>query len=164
MAKTIAGSLGSFGVADYGLDEHIVTVDVATHAETGALLGGLLGCAAGLGASLMGFSISGAGPIGAASPMVMALTGAAFGAMAGGLIGALMEGVDQRVSRWRDSGWTLGRVRAALLGRRSGARAPAIWSSRRPGDPPARHRRSRTRQRARNDNSTIARSYARVQR
>jgi hypothetical protein len=95
-------------VADYGLDDHIVTVDVATHAETGALLGGLLGCAAGLGASLMGFTISGAGPIGAASPMVMALTGAAFGAMGGGLIGALMEGVDQRVSRWRDSGWTLG--------------------------------------------------------
>ena len=36
----------------------------------------------------------------------MALTGAAVGAMAGGLIGALTEDVDQLVSRWRDSGWT----------------------------------------------------------
>src|SRR4029453_222669 len=109
MSKTIASSLGSYGAADYGLDGRIVTVDVATHAESGAMLGGLLGATVGLGASLMGFT-TGAGPIGAASPMVMALTGAALGAMAGGLIGALTEDIDKRISGWRDRGWTAWRA------------------------------------------------------
>jgi hypothetical protein len=112
MSRTIASSFGSYGAADYGLDERVVTADVATHAESGAILGGLLGAAVGLGASLMGFTVSGAGAIGAASPMLMALTGAAVGAIAGGLIGALTEGIDHRVSRWRDSGWTAGRASA----------------------------------------------------
>jgi hypothetical protein len=111
MSQTISSSLGSYGAADYGLDERVVTVDVATHAESGAMLGGLLGATLGLGASLMGFT-TGGGPIGAASPMVMALTGAAVGALAGGLIGALTEGIDQRVSRWRERGWTAWRASA----------------------------------------------------
>jgi hypothetical protein len=105
MSNTMASSLGSYGAAYYELDERAVTVDVATHAESGAMLGGLLGATLGLGASLMGLT-TGDGAIGAASPMVMALTGAAVGALTGGLIGALTEGIDQRVSHWRDSGWT----------------------------------------------------------
>jgi len=105
MARTIASSLGSFGAADYGLDERIMTADVATHAESGAVLGGLLGATIGLGASLMGFTVSGGDPIGAASPMVMALTGAAIGAVAGGLIGVLSEqgAVQAHLSRFAES-------------------------------------------------------------
>jgi len=102
----IAGSLGSYGAAGYPLHERVSSADVAAHAESGAALGGFLGAAAGLGASLLGFTVSGGDPIGAASPMVMALTGAVVGAMAGGLIGALTENIDQRVSHWRDGGGT----------------------------------------------------------
>jgi hypothetical protein len=99
MAKTMAASLESY----HGLDERVMTTDAATPAENGAVLGGLLGCAVGLGASPMGITMPGAGPIVAASPMVMALTGTVVGALAGGLIGTL---TDQSLSRWRDGGRT----------------------------------------------------------
>ena len=103
MAKTMAVSLESYQEANPRLAGRVTTTDVATSAESGAVLGGFLGCAVGLGASVMGFTTPGAGPLVAASPMVMALAGAVVGALAGGLIGTM---TNERLSRWRDSGWT----------------------------------------------------------
>ncbi len=56
-----------------------------------AAAGGMIGGAAGLFASFIWFVLPGVGQIAASGPMVVALTGATAGAVAGGLIAALVE-------------------------------------------------------------------------
>ncbi len=68
------------------LDDESQTVKrVSTGMGAGAAAGGALGLLAGLGA----FAVPGLGPILAAGPIVAALEGAGFGAIAGGLAGTL---------------------------------------------------------------------------
>jgi uncharacterized membrane protein len=60
-------------------------------AATGATLGGVVGAGAGLLASLGVIAIPGIGPLVAAGILATTLTGAAGGAVAGGLLGALVD-------------------------------------------------------------------------
>ena len=63
----------------------------------GAVAGGVLGGAAGLAVSLVGFAIPGIGPILSAGPIVAALAAAGAGAVAGGVIGRLNDlGIEKR--------------------------------------------------------------------
>jgi hypothetical protein len=57
----------------------------------GAVAGAVVGGGAGLAASLAGLAIPGIGPIIAAGPIVATLAGAGTGAVAGGLIGGLVD-------------------------------------------------------------------------
>ena len=57
----------------------------------GAVAGAVVGGGAGLAASLAGLAIPGVGPIIAAGPIVATLAGAGTGAIAGGLIGSLVD-------------------------------------------------------------------------
>lgn len=60
-------------------------------AAAGATLGGVIGAGAGLLASLGVIAIPGIGPLVAAGVLATTLTGAAGGAVAGGLLGALVD-------------------------------------------------------------------------
>jgi len=60
-------------------------------AATGATLGGVVGAGAGLLASLGVIAIPGIGPLVAAGVLAATLTGAAGGAVTGGLLGALVD-------------------------------------------------------------------------
>lgn len=119
MVKTIVGSFDSFNEAhqvandlraagyldsdisivannatgDYRDDERVrVASDHDTSATTkGAVTGAVVGGGAGLAASLAGLAIPGIGPIIAAGPIVATLAGAGIGAVAGGLIGGLVD-------------------------------------------------------------------------
>jgi hypothetical protein len=70
---------------------HIGFSSTPPSAETAALTGSLTGGALGLVASLMGFTIPLHGPMVAVSPMLTTLTGVAFGAAVGGVIGLVAE-------------------------------------------------------------------------
>lgn len=74
--------------------------DAGTGAAVGATTGAVVGGAAGLIASLAGLTIPVVGPILAAGPIVAMLSGAGVGAVAGGLIGALVNlGVPEEEAR-----------------------------------------------------------------
>ena len=62
-----------------------------TSAESAVLTGSIAGCAFALFSSLMGVTFPMQGPMVAMSPILMALTGAVFGAMVGGLIGLIAK-------------------------------------------------------------------------
>lgn len=69
-------------------------------AAASAAAGSVVGGAAGLVASLIWFVLPGIGQIAASGPIVVALSGAAAGAVAGGLIAALVElGVPEQHAR-----------------------------------------------------------------
>jgi uncharacterized protein (TIGR02271 family) len=79
--------------------------DAGTGAAVGATTGAVVGGAAGLIASLAGLSIPVVGPILAAGPIVAMLSGAGVGAVAGGLIGALVNlGVPEEEARVYEEG------------------------------------------------------------
>jgi len=64
---------------------------VASVAEEEAKTGGMIGGVGGLIAGLAAFAVPGIGPILAIGPLAAALGGAAMGAVAGGIVGALAE-------------------------------------------------------------------------
>lgn len=71
--------------------------DETSATAKGAVAGAVVGGGAGLAASLAGLAIPGIGPIIAAGPIVATLAGAGTGAVAGGLIGGLVDlGVPER--------------------------------------------------------------------
>ncbi|HVE51124.1 MAG TPA: hypothetical protein VNG69_16105 [Casimicrobiaceae bacterium] len=65
--------------------------DDTSAAAKGAVTGAVVGGGAGLAASLAGLAIPGIGPIIAAGPIVATLAGAGTGAVAGGLLGGLVD-------------------------------------------------------------------------
>ena len=74
------------GTKDFAHEQHTKAPEgAATGAGTGAVLGGALGWMVGIGA----LAIPGLGPFIAAGPIMAVLAGAAGGAAAGGLTGAL---------------------------------------------------------------------------
>ncbi len=118
MIKTIVGSFDSFNEAhkvandlraagfmdsdisivannaagEYQSDPRVAAApDDASATAKGALTGAVVGGGAGLAASLAGLAIPGIGPIIAAGPIVATLAGAGTGAVAGGLMGGLVD-------------------------------------------------------------------------
>ena len=76
------------GTKDFAFEKGTKAPEGAiTGAGTGGVLGGALGWMAGIGA----LAIPGVGPFIAAGPIMAALSGAAIGATAGGLIGTLVR-------------------------------------------------------------------------
>lgn len=83
---------------EYRDDERVVPAtdnrtdpDDTSAAAKGAVTGAVVGGGAGLAASLAGLAIPGIGPIIAAGPIVATLAGAGTGAVAGGLLGGLVD-------------------------------------------------------------------------
>lgn len=88
VARDVEGSYGSYLESDYRRSEgEEVGEAAAGGAVGGAVVGGLTGVLVGLGA----FAIPGIGPVIAAGPIAAGLTGAAVGAVTGGVLSALVE-------------------------------------------------------------------------
>lgn len=88
VARDVEGTYGSYLESDYERAEGEEVGEAATGgAVGGAVVGGLTGVLVGLGA----FAIPGIGPVIAAGPIAAGLTGAAVGAVTGGVLSALVE-------------------------------------------------------------------------
>lgn len=88
VARDVEGQYGSYLEEGYAEAEgEDVGEAAAGGAMGGAVVGGLTGILVGLGA----FAIPGIGPVIAAGPLVAGLTGAAVGAVTGGILSALVE-------------------------------------------------------------------------
>lgn len=100
--------------------------DAGTGAAVGATTGAVVGGAAGLIASLAGLTIPVIGPILAAGPIVAMLSGAGIGAVAGGLIGALVNlGVPEEEARVYEEGVKRGGTLVTLKAEDARAQAAA---------------------------------------
>src|SRR5687768_4677663 len=100
--------------------------DAGTGAAVGATTGAVVGGAAGLIASLAGLTIPVVGPILAAGPIVAMLSGAGIGAVAGGLIGALVNlGVPEEEARVYEEGVRRGGTLVTLKAEDARAQAAA---------------------------------------
>ncbi|KFC64658.1 hypothetical protein FG93_05254 [Bosea sp. LC85] len=100
-AESVVRELKEAGVEDADISvigcRNDVDRDGESHAGEGAGVGGLIGGAAGLLAGLGWIAIPGIGPVVATGWLASTAAGAATGAVAGGLVGALTRsGVDEK--------------------------------------------------------------------